>query len=93
MRTGSFLVKAPSGLSLDISIIFLDGPAGGELSNVNRWRRQIELSSWSDLELNQNKFKVKTPIGLAHVVEFSSDKQLIQGLLSFLLMYYLFQPL
>ncbi len=33
----------PVAGKLDVSVIVLPGPAGGELANVNRWRNQIGL--------------------------------------------------
>ncbi len=53
MRIGSFLAKASNGHEADISVIPLSGEAGGDLSNINRWRSQINLAPISDAELPQ----------------------------------------
>ena len=44
MRVGSFLIKSPEGKTVDVSVVPLSGAAGGDLSNINRWRGQIQLS-------------------------------------------------
>lgn len=43
MRMGSFSAAGKNGQAVDISVVSLSGEAGGDLSNVNRWRGQIEL--------------------------------------------------
>lgn len=50
MRYGSFLAMA-NGKKVDISIIPLAGPAGGDLANINRWRGQIDLEPLTDKNL------------------------------------------
>lgn len=50
MRLASFSC-ARNGLAADISIVVLDGDAGGDLGNVNRWRGQINLPPLSASEL------------------------------------------
>lgn len=41
-RIGSFVVPGQAG-DADMSVTFLSGSAGGILSNINRWRAQIQL--------------------------------------------------
>ncbi len=41
-RVGSFEVPGTAGAA-DLAISFLSGPAGGVLSNINRWRGQLQL--------------------------------------------------
>ena len=43
MRVASFRIPGGASGDADASIVFLVGPAGGELSNINRWRGQIGL--------------------------------------------------
>src|SRR6476469_7004286 len=43
MRLGSFKVEGPNAASADISVIAFPGEAGGLLSNINRWRGQLQL--------------------------------------------------
>ena len=49
-RLASYDVNAPNGDIVDLSITVFPGDAGGIKSNVNRWRRQINLTP---LDLNQ----------------------------------------
>jgi len=50
-RLASFRIKDPAGKEADLSIIPLAGTAGGDLSNVNRWRGQVSQPPVSDTEL------------------------------------------
>ena len=43
MRLATFLIAGENGVKADVSVIKLAGPAGGTLSNVNRWRSQVGL--------------------------------------------------
>ena len=43
MRQGSFRANSPNGKTADISVVSFPGDAGGVESNVNRWRRQVQL--------------------------------------------------
>ena len=49
-RLASYDINAPNGEIIDLSITVFPGDAGGIESNVNRWRRQINLNP---LDLNQ----------------------------------------
>jgi len=51
MRVASFTVKSADGNKLDVSVVPLPGPAGGDASNVNRWRSQVGLTAMSEAEL------------------------------------------
>ena len=53
MRVASFVVKGADGQQADVSIIPLPGGAGGDASNVNRWRGQVGLPTVSPEELSQ----------------------------------------
>ena len=43
MRIGSFLIPGENGTKADLAIMAFPGDVGGELSNVNRWRKEIGL--------------------------------------------------
>jgi hypothetical protein len=79
IRTGSFSAENTLGLSVDISAIYLEGKAGGNLPNVNRWREQIGLASWSFTEFDSNLVVVETPLGSSKVVDFSSEEKRINN--------------
>ena len=52
MRVASFSVPGGDAGDADASIVVLSGTAGGELSNINRWRGQIGLPPMSEGDLN-----------------------------------------
>ena len=51
MRLGSFKVEGPNADSADVSVIAFPGEAGGLISNINRWRGQLQLSPLSEKQL------------------------------------------
>ena len=50
-RVASFRVTGDADQEADVSVIPLPGTAGGDLSNVNRWRDQVGLPPISETEL------------------------------------------
>ena len=58
MRVGNFLVASDDGRKVEISVIPFPGPAGTELDNVNRWRRQINLSPITDAEIKSEELTI-----------------------------------
>lgn len=63
MRVASFKVSGRDGTQADVSVIPLPGAAGGDLSNVNRWRGQVGQAPVSAEELRK----------LAQVVELAGQ--------------------
>jgi hypothetical protein len=55
MRLGSFLIPGNDGHKAEVSVIALPGQAGGEVENVNRWRKQINLPAVSEAELKSTE--------------------------------------
>ncbi len=53
MRIGSFSLPACSDKEFDVSIVTLEGIAGGLLSNVNRWRGQLQLEPVAENDLKK----------------------------------------
>jgi hypothetical protein len=53
MRVASFKVTGTDGKQADVSVIPLPGDAGGDLSNVNRWRGQVGQAPVSEDELKK----------------------------------------
>lgn len=70
MRYGSFLADG----DVDISVIFLEGMAGGDLANVNRWRQQIALEPWANEELESRLETIENQLGEAKIVDFYSEE-------------------
>ncbi len=58
VRVGSFLAKGPGGGKADISVVPLSGEAGGDLSNINRWRGQISLAPITEADLSRQSERV-----------------------------------
>jgi hypothetical protein len=79
MRAASFLYKGRNGQPVDISVVPLAGEAGGDLSNVNRWRGQLQLPPISEQELNAQAENIKAGKNPMRIVEFVSDQPLIEN--------------
>ncbi len=79
MRVASYLVKATDGRAADISVVALEGVAGGELSNVNRWREQIGLGAVTEEQLAG--LRTTVPAGGRQVVfyEMAGEKPVLDG--------------
>jgi hypothetical protein len=60
-RVASFKVADKEGKQADVSVVPLPGGAGGDLSNVNRWRSQVGQPPVTDEELKT----LKQPVELA----------------------------
>lgn len=78
-------LKPPVEGKIDVSVITLPGPAGGELANVNRWRGQIGLAPVDEAELARTRKTVASPAGPVSVYDFTSEgpspSRMIAGLL------------
>ena len=59
MRVASFKVTGVDGKQADVSVIPLPGEAGGDFSNVNRWRGQVGQMPVSEVELKRLAQSVK----------------------------------
>ena len=71
---------------IDVSVVVLPGPAGGELANVNRWRGQIGLPPLDDAALAGARKRLESGAGPVSLYDFLSDGQaktrLVAGLAS-----------
>jgi hypothetical protein len=68
-------LKPPVPGKVELSVVVLPGPAGGELNNVNRWRGQIGLPPVDEAALDGTRKTVKTKIGPVSVFDFTSEGQ------------------
>jgi len=79
-------LKVPLPGKVDVSVVVLPGPAGGELANVNRWRGQIGLPPIDEAALSSARKAVASKAGTVSVFDFTSDGQvktrMVAGLLS-----------
>jgi len=60
---------------LDVSVVTLPGPAGGELANVNRWRSQIGLPPIDEATMQTQRTALKSPAGPVSLYDFTSAGQ------------------
>ncbi len=71
---------------IDVSVVVLPGPAGGELANVNRWRGQIGLPPLEEPALASARKSLASKAGPVKLYDFVSDGQaktrLLAGLAS-----------
>lgn len=58
---------------LDVTVVVLPGPAGGELANVNRWRGQIGLGPIDEAALGSARKRIATKAGPVSVYDFVSE--------------------
>ncbi|MDE3032153.1 MAG: hypothetical protein KGI56_00690 [Acidobacteriota bacterium] len=79
-------LKPPVAGKLDVSVIVLPGPAGGELANVNRWRGQMGLPPLDASAEAAQRTIVKTKAGDLAVFDFTGqapDKgRMVAGLIT-----------
>jgi hypothetical protein len=79
-------LKPPVQGRVDVSVVVLPGPAGGELANVNRWRGQIGLAPVDEAALGSSRRSLQTPAGAVAVYDFTSEGQhktrMIAGILT-----------
>ncbi len=84
MRYATLKASVPG--KVDVSVVVLPGPAGGELANVNRWRGQIGLPPIDEAALSSARKTIHTTAGDLSVFDFTSDgdvkTRMIAGLLS-----------
>jgi hypothetical protein len=58
---------------LEVTVVVLPGPAGGELANVNRWRSQIGLQPIDEAALAGARKPLTTGLGTLPVYDFASE--------------------
>ena len=72
------------GSGVDVSVVVLPGPAGGELANVNRWRGQLGLGALDGPALAAARSALKSPAGTVSLYDFTSGgekkSRLVAGL-------------
>ena len=73
MRLASFRIPYSVGQG-DLSVIKLNGSGGGIESNVNRWRRQLDLESQSWVEIEKNIVNREGKLGMYSVLQIINQK-------------------
>jgi len=84
MRVASFRVKGADSKLADVGVFPLPGMAGGDLSNVNRWRSQVGLESITEEEMKKQAQPLEMAGSRADLYEMageaaSGDKTRILG--------------
>jgi len=75
MRVASFEVKGDKETVADISLILLNGAAGGVLDNVNRWQSQLGQPDLTAENLAQKEQHLQSPLGELTVVDLQGLPQ------------------
>ena len=79
-------LKPPVTGKIDVSVVVLPGPAGGELANVNRWRGQIGLPPVDETARAKLRQQVETKAGAVSLYDFATEganrQRMMVGLLS-----------
>lgn len=77
-------LKPGSESGVDVSVVVLPGPAGGELANVNRWRGQLGLGAMDEPSLLAARKAIRSKAGPVSLYDFTSDgekkSRLVAGL-------------
>ncbi len=68
LRAASYRIGAGES-AVRVTVTALRGAAGGVDANVNRWRRQLNLPAVSGQQLRPATWSVRTPVGVATVVD------------------------
>lgn len=76
-------LQPPVAGSLEVSVVTLAGPVGGELANLNRWRAQLGLPSLEAAALVSERKVVRSKAGPVSVFEMSNaGNRMVVGLLT-----------
>lgn len=60
---------------IEVSVVMLPGPAGGEMANVNRWRGQLGLAPLDEAGLAATRKAIPSTAGQLGVFDLVSDGQ------------------
>ena len=78
-------LRPPVPGKIDVSVVMLPGPAGGELANVNRWRGQIGLPPVDEAARGQIRKEVGSKAGTVSLYDFTHEGVATQRMLAGLL--------
>jgi len=71
MRIGNYSVTGTNGAKAQVTVISLPGAAGGELENVNRWRKQVGLQPITADDLGKESREIQIAGAPARFFELS----------------------
>jgi hypothetical protein len=72
MRLGSFKVDGSNTASADVSVIAFPGEAGGLISNINRWRGQLQLPPLGEDQLPEITQRTEVDNVPTYLVDFQT---------------------
>ncbi len=78
MRVAAFTISDEAGTA-EMTIVPLPGPAGGLLSNVNRWRQQVGLAEIGEAELASLARPLDVAGGPGRIVDLAGAESRILG--------------
>ena len=73
LRLASYAILLNNGESADLSITKFSGSAGGVLSNVNRWRGQLDLSNQTLDVIESLSIKGKSKLGDFSIYQINNN--------------------
>jgi hypothetical protein len=73
MQIGRLTVSAADG-KLEVTVAAFPGSVGGNVANVNRWRRQIGLGELSEADATRALTPLDVPGAKAMLVEMSNER-------------------
>lgn len=74
MALSRYQINSDKGTAV-VTVTKLEGIAGGLLSNVNRWRGQVNLEPIGEEDLKKNMLQIKTGGGEGFVVDFDGKSK------------------
>ena len=83
MRLASFDIPYEGGIG-DLSLIELEGNGGGLESNINRWRRQLNLDTQPLFEIEKDLIKMNGKLGeyqVIKIVNIQNNSAFIVGII------------
>ncbi len=79
MRLASYAIQGSDGRTASVSVVPLGPEASGELDNVNRWRRELQLAPITEAEAVALRQPVKIGSLDARMFELVSDQNILDG--------------
>jgi hypothetical protein len=85
MRFATIKPSTPGDGKVEVTVVMLQGPAGGELANVNRWRGQIGLAPIDEPARAAARQALATKAGQVSLYDFTSEGEVKSRMVAVLL--------
>lgn len=79
MRIASYAIQGSDGRTASVSVVPLGPEASGELDNVNRWRRELQLAPITAAEVDASRQTTKIGSLDAKLYELASDLPILDA--------------